>query len=161
MFAYMLQGALAGRNVFVADTDAAKGVTDGWLYDTTGKPYPWDVPATKSIFVPIPASMTAWINAGSPAKDPPNQAPTNITLTPSTVVNTAAIGTQVGTLSATDPDETGTPVFEKVGTQPKYAIVGNKVNVAAALAAGTDTLTVKVTDSRGGTYQKALSIVVT
>lgn len=69
MFVYLLQGDFAGQCLHVADTNAAAGVTDGWAYDLTGQPYPYDLPAFPDTHEEIPASYDAWVDAGHPAVD--------------------------------------------------------------------------------------------
>lgn len=163
---YLLQGDLAGQYVWVASEYAAQGVSDGWAWDTTNQPYPFNVPPlVADPFAPVPDSLQAWIDAGSPPRDPPappNNAPTDIILTPSTVAADAAIGTVVGMLTATDPDETGTPTFVLTSDAGgKFELASTSVKVKAALTEGTETIGAKVTDSGGATFSKNLTITVT
>lgn len=165
MFCYLLQGDLAGQFVHVANEYATQGVADGWAWDTTGQPYPYDLPPFPDAFTPIPQSYQDWLDAGAPFRDPPappNEAPTDITLTPSTIAADAAVGATVGMLAAVDADEMGIPTFALIADAGgKYELQSTSIKVKAALTAGTDTITAKVTDSGGATFQKDIAITVT
>lgn len=69
MLVYMLQGENAGNVLLVANSDATKGIADGWAVDLTNKPYPWDLPLVKSPFAPLPQSYLDWVAAGRPWGD--------------------------------------------------------------------------------------------
>ncbi len=92
---------------------------------------------------------------------PTAQAPTNVTLSASTVSPTAAAGTEVGTLVASDPDATDTFTYSLVtGTgstdNAKFSITGNKLVTAAALVATQTSYSVRVrvTDSTSRTFER-------
>ena len=95
---------------------------------------------------------------------PPNQAPTDISLSNASVAENSANGTVVGSLSAVDPDAGDSASFallDDAGGQ--FALNGNDVVVAGALDYETATshdITVRVTDGGGLTYDKTFSIGV-
>lgn len=80
-----------------------------------------------------------------------NQAPTNITLSANTVAEDAAVGTVIGTLTATDPNGGDTHTFSIVADpDSKFQIDGNALEVGAALDYETDTshsVTIRATDN--------------
>jgi hypothetical protein len=65
----MLQGDLAGQVLFVANSAAATGVSDGWCRDLTGAAYPYDLIGVDNYTAPA-QSYADWVEAGSPARDP-------------------------------------------------------------------------------------------
>lgn len=103
----------------------------------------------------------------------PGGAPTDITLSPSTVSFTVPVGTTVGNLTTVDPDTTGTqvdqPVYTIVGgaDAAKFAIKDNRTIVTAVTGtgpfggAGSKTVQVKATDMFLKTFTKSLTITVT
>ncbi len=101
---------------------------------------------------------------------PDTSAPTDISLSPATVLENQAVGTAVGTLSATDPDTAlgDTASFSLVtGTgdtdNASFSIVGNTVQTAAVFDYETKnsySIRVRVTDVGGLTFEKALTITI-
>jgi hypothetical protein len=95
-------------------------------------------------------------------------APTNITLSPSTVPENSP-NVLVGTLTATDPNPGDTATFsiQPGGQGSKFVIVGNQLKVGSAgldfesLPQGTALVTVRATDNTGLFLDKTLSITVT
>ncbi len=98
-----------------------------------------------------------------------NDAPTNIALTNATVSESAAIGTTIGTLLATDPDAGDSHVFTFVtGTgsadNAKFQIVGNALKTNAILdfeTAPSLSVRVRATDAAGANFEKPFTITVT
>jgi LPXTG-site transpeptidase (sortase) family protein len=97
-----------------------------------------------------------------------NEAPTDIALSPASIDEDAAIGSEVGTLSTTDVDagDTFTYALVESGTHPDNAafnITGDKVNTAVALnfeAKSSYQIDIQATDSGGLTTEKLLTITI-
>jgi len=102
------------------------------------------------------------------ADTPDNQAPTDISLSSSAIVEKQPAGTHVGTLSATDPDSTDTHIFDLAPGQ------GSMDNTAFSIA-DTSLKTTRVfdydvqniyhirisaDDTRGGVFEKQLTVTV-
>ena len=90
-----------------------------------------------------------------------NAAPTDIALSDAEIAENSAVGTVVGTLTATDPDTGETFTFSEVGNAPEFSIVGNEVRVAAGIdfeAGDSRTITIRVTDSANHTFDKQFTI---
>ena len=97
-----------------------------------------------------------------------NAAPTDITLSNSSVDQAGGANATVGTLTATDPDVGETFTFTLVaGTgdthNSLFNISGNtlRANNAAALNAGTYSVRIRVADSYNSSLDKAFAIMVT
>lgn len=91
-----------------------------------------------------------------------NTAPTNMTLTGNTVAQSAAVGTTVGTLSATDPDPGDSVAYQLSGNASgHFALSGSNIVVNSALDAVPYTITVVGTDLGGLTITKNFTINVT
>ncbi len=101
---------------------------------------------------------------------PDTSAPTDISLSPATVLENQAVGTTVGTLTAPDPDAAlgDTASFSLVtGTgdtdNSSFSILGNTVQTAAVFDYETKnsySIRVRVTDVGGLTFEKALTIAI-
>src|SRR5262249_26037827 len=92
-----------------------------------------------------------------------NEAPTNISLTPSTATENSALGTVVGTLSGSDPDAGDTMTFTLLAGGNLFALVGSEIRVAGAIdyeAAAFQSITIRATDASGLTFDKSLTISV-
>jgi hypothetical protein len=77
MYGRLLAGPLIGSFLFVDDSDAAKGVADGWLEDMAGAAYPFPWQRGTPEIAP-PQSYTDWADAGFPFADqttPPEPPP--------------------------------------------------------------------------------------
>ncbi len=98
-----------------------------------------------------------------------NEAATAVTLSSSTLVNGAASGTTVGTLSSNDPDANDTLTFSLVsGTgstdNASFTITGNQLKsafVANQATKNSYSIRVRVTDAGGQSAETALTITVT
>ncbi len=95
----------------------------------------------------------------------PNSAPTDIALSgDGTLDEDAAIGTVVGLLSATDPDPGDTASFSILADPDgKFVIAGDELQLAAGLdfeASGSHSVTVRVTDGGGNSYDEVFVIGV-
>jgi hypothetical protein len=102
-------------------------------------------------------------------EEPPrNAAPTDLMLSPASVVENAVVGTEVGLLSVTDPDERDTHTFTVVAgagdaDNASFAIDGRRLVTAAALDFERDaalTLRVRVTDRAGAAYDEVVEVAV-
>ncbi|QCX26987.1 cadherin domain-containing protein [Nocardioides jishulii] len=97
-----------------------------------------------------------------------NDAPTAIALSDATVLDSAAPGDAVGTLSATDVDATKPHAFTEVpggNHSGLLTVAGGQVRVAGDLlgVSGDKTVKVRVTDTWGGvthTYEQLLTVTV-
>ena len=67
MFALLLNGPLKGQTINIATSNGNAGVADGWAKDLAGVAYPFDSSGVKPNGTALPASYTAWANAGYPA----------------------------------------------------------------------------------------------
>ena len=98
-----------------------------------------------------------------------NSAPTDISLTPSSVAENQPSGTTVGTLSTTDPNAGNTFTYSLVGgtgstDNASFTISGTQVLTAASFdfeAKSSYSIRVRTTDQGGLTFEKALTITVT
>ncbi|MFC3197150.1 BspA family leucine-rich repeat surface protein [Parapedobacter deserti] len=98
---------------------------------------------------------------------PVNDAPTDITLSNSSVNQSAGVNAEVGLLSTADPDVGDTHAYSLVAGagsthNASFNISGNtlRANDASALAAGTYNLRIRTVDGHGETFEKALTITV-
>lgn len=96
-----------------------------------------------------------------------NAAPTDISLSGSTVYTTAGVNAPVGTLSVTDPDAGDTATFTRVaGTgdtdNASFDITGNTLtcNDPSALGASSRSVRIRATDSAANTREEAFTITV-
>lgn len=97
-----------------------------------------------------------------------NQAPTNITLTGSSILENNPVGTLVGSLSTTDPNTGDTFTYSLVnGTGSNdnsvFAISGNQLITNSILnyeAQPTRTVRIRTTDAGGSTFDKIFTINV-
>ena len=97
-----------------------------------------------------------------------NSAPTDIDLTPKSIAENSSIGTTVGSLSVTDPDQGDTHSYSLVsGTgdtdNASFTITGNTLKTAEVFDFETKSsysIRVKVTDAGGLSYEKVFTITV-
>jgi VCBS repeat-containing protein len=94
-----------------------------------------------------------------------NDAPTDIALSKSTVVEHEPSGTAVGTLSTTDQDAADTHTYALVaGTgdtdNASFQVSGSELQTNADLAVGTYSVRVRTDDGNGGTFDKQFEITV-
>jgi hypothetical protein len=105
----------------------------------------------------------AYERGGAP---PANDPPTGINLSGSTVKENAAGGTLVGLLSAVDPDAADSHTFTLLASGGgRFAIAGNQLRVASGAsldheAATSHSVTVRVTDAAGASFDKSFTIGV-
>jgi hypothetical protein len=98
---------------------------------------------------------------------PPNFAPTDVQLSSTSVAENTAAGTVVATLSASDPNAGDTFSYTiTAGAADKFAISGNQLVVRAGAvfdfeATPSLSLTIRVTDQDGASYDKTFTIGVT
>jgi chitodextrinase len=98
-----------------------------------------------------------------------NVAPTDISLSASSITENSASGTTVGTLSATDADAGDTATFTLVSgagdtDNASFTIDGTALKTAASFDYETKSsysIRVRVTDSGAATYEKAFTVSVT
>ncbi len=103
---------------------------------------------------------------GSVTPPPPDNAPTDITLSASSVRENSAAGTVVGTFAAVDSDAGDASTFTLVDSAGgRFAISGNKLVVAGGATinyqqAASYSVTVRATDRGGLTFDKTFTINV-
>jgi hypothetical protein len=98
-----------------------------------------------------------------------NEAPTGLSLSANTVAENAATGTVVGTVSGTDPDVGDTKTYSLTDNAGgRFAIDGSTGVITVANgtllnyeAVTSHSITVRVTDSGGLTYDKTFTITLT
>jgi len=95
-------------------------------------------------------------------------APTDITLSNATIVENMAIGSPIGTLSATDPDPADTTftysLVDGFGDNTDFQIVGNQLSSGKVFnyeATSTYSIKVQVADPHGATFEKTFTISIT
>jgi len=97
----------------------------------------------------------------------PNRAPTNITLSNSSISRQSAVGTVVGLLAGTDPDAGSTLNYSLVSGSgsthnSQFAIVGNELRTNVAFGSGsTRSIRVRVTDQFGLSFERTFTIRLT
>lgn len=99
----------------------------------------------------------------------PNTAPTDISMTNASVAENSAVGTSVGSFSATDPDTGNTFTYTLVSgagstDNGSFTIDGNVLKTGASFnyeVKSSYTIRVRVTDQNNGTFEKAFTISVT
>jgi hypothetical protein len=105
--------------------------------------------------------------AEPPAPPPPaNHAPSGIVMLGGSVAENSAAGTQVATLTATDPDAGDTHSFAIVGDSSLFEVAGNTLRLKAGAgldheAAGSHSLTIRATDEAGAAIDRLVRIDVT
>jgi VCBS repeat-containing protein len=98
-----------------------------------------------------------------------NHAPTNISLSNSSVAENQAAGTTVGTLSTADPDSADTHTYSLVSgagdnDNASFQITGSTLKTTASFnfeAKSSYTVRVKTDDGNGSSFEKAFTISVT
>ncbi|MBP1860535.1 cadherin domain-containing protein [Rhizobium herbae] len=93
-----------------------------------------------------------------------NEAPVSLALTKTSVAESAAVGTVVGTLSAADPEDGVLTYTLGADTDGKFEIVGNQLRVKAGLnyeADASHPITVIVKDAAGNSTSRNFTIKVT
>ena len=97
-----------------------------------------------------------------------NAAPTDLTLSPTTVAENVAVGTEVGMLSVTDPDRRDAHTFAVVpgagdADNASFSVSGLRLLTAAAIDFERDaslSVRLRVTDRTGATYDEAVTVTV-
>ena len=125
--------------------------------------------ATLADLMAIPGGIIDQLNVGSsltqPSADPSNSAPTDITLSNTTVAEGSPVGAVVGTLAAVDPDTGDTSTFTLIDNAGgHFAVSGANLVLAKAVdyeTAQSQTVTVEVTNSAGNSFERDLTIGVT
>ena len=106
-------------------------------------------------------------NLGSTTNGSFGSAPTDVSLSSSTIAENSALGTEVGTLTTTDVDagDTFTYSITTQDVSAAFQIAGDKLQVGSGTvdfeATPTLSVTVRTTDSGGLTFDKALTVTVT
>ncbi len=101
--------------------------------------------------------------------DVQNSAPTDITLSSTSVIESQPSGTKVGTLSAADPDAVSSFTYSLVGgsgstDNSSFSIVGNELRTNSSFdyqAKNSYSVRIQVTDNGGLTFEKIFTISVT
>jgi hypothetical protein len=115
----------------------------------------------------LTGSCTTYMGIGNFAVPDPNSAPTNITLSASSVNQSASANATVGTLSSTDPNSGNTFTYTLVsGTgstnNASFNISGSSLRVTSpsTMTAGTYSVRVRTTDQGALWFEKAFTITV-
>jgi len=116
-----------------------------------------------------PAPLTQYVYLPMITRPVPNQAPTNISLSNSSVPENQPVNTVVGTLSTTDPDAGNTFTYTLVaGTgsadNGSFNISGAQLRTSAVFdyeVKNSYNIRIRVTDQGGLTFEKAFVISVT
>jgi uncharacterized repeat protein (TIGR01451 family) len=143
-------GANATVNVTISSPYDGSIVTVGTVSSTTSDP------------IPTNNSVTARVTV-----NPANQAPTDITLSNSSVAENSPLGTAVGSFSTADPDAGDTHTYALVanfGDNAAFAIDGATLKTNTALDFETKSsylIGVRSTDSGGLWFEKVFVINVT
>ena len=99
---------------------------------------------------------------------PVNNAPTDVSLTPSTVAENEPAGTRVGTLAATDPDAGQAHSFALVAgpgdtDNAAFMVSGDRLQTTQIFDfenKSSYTIRVATTDAAGATFAKALTVTI-
>ncbi len=102
----------------------------------------------------------------SDVEDQPNRPPTNIVLNRSTIEEGQPVGTQIGILSAIDPDNTDQHQYRLLNSNDEaaFSINGNELLSAVVFDYNSQAsylIQLQSDDGRGGTYVKTFAISVT
>lgn len=92
-----------------------------------------------------------------------NEAPTGLALSSGSIAESAAVGSTVGTLSATDPEGNALSFTLTDNAGGRFAIVGDRIVTADRLnfeAAASHQVTVQVSDGAGGSSSQTFTINV-
>ena len=156
----------SGSTVYIRDT-----------WDTATHEFPWggNYSGMKLLSVSIvklaagPAPLTQYVYLPMITRPVPNQAPTNIALSNTSIPENQPINTVVGTLSTTDPDAGNTFTYTLVaGTgsadNGSFNISGAQLRTSAVFdyeVKNSYNIRIRVTDQGGLTFEKAFVISVT
>lgn len=153
-------------NIIRSETQNDNGTASIVEYDVYNQ-YSW---STRTRSYDASGTMTNEVLApdggGGPSPGT-NLAPTDLALSASSVIEGAAVGTVVGTLSATDPTAGETFTYALLNNAGgRFSLNGAQLVVANAALLDFETatshaVTVQVTDSVGNTYQEVFTIGVT
>lgn len=152
---------------FTLASNGCNGVSLG-----AGQTCPLSVTWTPAANGPASATLTAAATPGGQATltvdalgvDPTGRPPTAITLTPSSVAESAPIGTTVGTLATIDPDSGETHRYTLVYGDVAFSLSGNTLVTKVLLdheATPTRTIIVRVIDSGGHLFEQNLTVTIT
>lgn len=156
----------SGSTVYIRDT-----------WDTATHEFPWggNYSGMKLLSVSIvklaagPAPLTQYVYLPLITRPVPNQAPTNIALSNTSIPENQPINTVVGTLSTTDPDAGNTFTYTLVaGTgsadNGSFNISGAQLRTSAVFdyeVKNSYNIRIRVTDQGGLTFERAFVISVT
>ncbi|HNX46472.1 MAG TPA: cadherin domain-containing protein [Anaerolineaceae bacterium] len=156
----------SGSTVYIRDT-----------WDTATHEFPWggNYSGMNLLSVSIvklaagPAPLTQYVYLPLITRPVPNQAPTNIALSNTSIPENQPINTVVGTLSTTDPDAGNTFTYTLVaGTgsadNGSFNISGAQLRTSAVFdyeVKNSYNIRIRVTDQGGLTFEKAFVISVT
>ncbi|MBL8907416.1 MAG: M10 family metallopeptidase C-terminal domain-containing protein [Rhizobiales bacterium] len=149
-------------NMIRSETQNDNGTSIVVEYDVYNQ-YSW---STRTRYYDAAGTMTSEVLVAD-SGSPPNLAPTDLSLSASTVIENAAVGTVIGTLSTVDPTAGDTFTYALLNNAGgRFSLNGAQLVVASAVlldyeTATSHTITVQVTDSAGNTYQEDFTIGVT
>jgi hypothetical protein len=137
-------------------------------YETKNS-YSIRVRSTDSGTPPMSVEQVFTITITDVNEAPPNQAPTDIALSNSSVAENQPSGTTVGTLSTTDPDAGDTHTYSLVAgagdaDNASFQISGSTLQTAAVFDFETKnsyTIRIRTDDGNGGTFEEQFTITIT
>lgn len=153
-------------NLIRSETQNDNGTSSVVEYDVYNQ-YSW---ATRTRGYDASGAMTSEVlgpDSGGGPSPGPNLAPTDLSLSSSSVVEGTAVGTVVGTLSTVDPTAGDTFTYSLLNNAGgRFSLNGAQLVVASAAlldfeTATTHAVTVQVKDSAGNTYQEIFNVAVT
>lgn len=116
-------------------------------------------PYTNEVCIYYNAPLVSTLAAIIGGNDPDPKAPTNITLSSSTVYSDKADAT-VGSITVTDPNAGDTHTLTLVSGGDKFKISGTSLVTTVALPIGSETIKIKATDQTNLSYEKEFTITV-
>ena len=155
----------------VGDTDNASFQTDGSTLKTNAV---FDFEAKSSYSIRVRATDTGNLSFEKEftitiTNVAENGAPTDITLSPSSVSENEPAATEIGTLAAVDPDVGDSATFALVGgvgdtDNASFQITGNKLKTNAVFdfeAKSSYSIRVRATDAANASFDKVLTVTIT
>lgn len=148
----------------LSGTDASSFVIDGNVLKTAAS---FDRETKSSMSISITSTDQnglAFTKAFTISVNNVNEAPTNITLSASSIMENNAVNAVIGTLSVTDPDVGDSVVFSVISGGDKFDVSGTSLRAKVPFnyeAATSHSVTVRATDAGGLSYDKSFTISVT
>ncbi|RED23662.1 hypothetical protein BD847_2725 [Flavobacterium cutihirudinis] len=145
---------------------------DRWVILLDGQPYFYAISsaatAPTSNYLPFDETATTTDCGGTPVIAPPNQAPTDISLTNAFINENVPALSSVGLFTTTDPDLGGTFTYSLVGgagstDNAYFSIIGNELRINSSPnyeIKSFYTIRVRTTDQGGASFEKSFVISI-